>query len=131
MFDRIPGTCGSIPHCCTYGIGRSDFLDSLSPLEPLLKRFTHLEQFKFLLNERNSTYDQAWWTAHILEKLPSLKGALQLRILPCKSDDAFSYEMLWVPDEDHVHPQDQNEPPEENEGNAQGPARPLPIIHST
>ncbi|KAI0357803.1 hypothetical protein OH77DRAFT_1301863 [Trametes cingulata] len=131
MFAGVSGTCGPRPRCRTYGIGRSDFLDSLGPLEPLLKKFTHLEQFKFNLSENNPAYDQAWWTAHILEKLPSLKGVLQLKILRCKSNDAFSCEMLWVPDEDHVHPQDHNEPPEENERNGQGPAGPLPVIHST
>ncbi|KAI0357769.1 hypothetical protein OH77DRAFT_1297441 [Trametes cingulata] len=65
-----PHTLGKT--CCTYGIRRSEFLDSTGIMGHILK-FTHLEQFTLSLVENDQTYDAAWWTAHISEKLPKLR----------------------------------------------------------
>ncbi|KAI0357765.1 hypothetical protein OH77DRAFT_1297679 [Trametes cingulata] len=118
---------------CTYGIRRSEFLESTGIMGHILK-FTHLEQFTLSIMESDPAYDVAWWTAHISEKLPKLRCAVQV-VLDWDYSDFPWDDLLWVPIGDHahvtIHPQEQNESTKENRGDAQGHAGPLFINHST
>ncbi|KAI0357808.1 hypothetical protein OH77DRAFT_1421924 [Trametes cingulata] len=116
--------------CQTYGVRRPDFLDALRRMQPVLERFTHLEQFSLMLQDDDEAYDGAWWSSHLMEKLPGAKYAVQVVVNLQRSEGPYSSKMLWVPIQDHIHPSEQKENPQETGGEAQEFAEPHPNSHT-
>ncbi|KAI1789442.1 hypothetical protein LXA43DRAFT_1021054 [Ganoderma leucocontextum] len=87
-----------------YDLTRTDFLHTLcgATMQQAMKQFPSIQAFVVSICENGGKYDTQWWTEQILNRLPVLRGVLQIdlddMLLP-----ASERRSLWIPHDSSNH----------------------------